>query len=55
MSAQFSRNEIFQIILRVSLVSAVTYCSLKWMMNVLDPTNKSKKKARSKAETQLKR
>lgn len=55
MSGTISRNEIVQLVLRVSLASVVTYYSLKWMMNQLDPTNKSKKKARTKAEEQIKR
>lgn len=53
--AQLSRNEIFQLLLRVSIASVVTYYSVKWMMSQLDPTNKSKKKARTKAENQLRR
>lgn len=44
-----------QLVLRVSLASVVTYYSLKWMMTALDPTNKNKKKARAKAEEQIKR
>lgn len=55
MSGTLSRNEIIQLVLRVSLASVVTYYSLKWMMNQLDPTNKSKKKARTRAEQQIKR
>lgn len=50
-----TRNEVVQLVLRVTLASVVTYFSLKWMMDKLDPTNKSKKKARAKAEYQLKR
>lgn len=53
--AQFTRNEVVQLLFRVSIASVVTYYSLKWMMNQLDPTNKSKKKARTKAEQQIKR
>jgi len=55
MSAQLTRNEIFQLLFRVSIASVVTYYSLKWMMNQLDPTTKSKKKARAKAEEQIQR
>lgn len=53
--AQLTRNDIVHMVLRVSIASVVTYYSLKWMMNQLDPTNKSKKKARARAEQQLKR
>jgi len=53
--AQITRNEIFQLLFRVSVASVITFYSLKWMMNQLDPTNKSKKKARDKAEEQIRR
>lgn len=55
MSGTITRSDIVQLVLRVSLASVVTYYSLKWMMTQLDPTNKSKRKARSKAEQQIKR
>lgn len=51
----FSRNEIVSLVVRLTLVSAVTFWSIKWLMNQVDPTNKSKKKARKTAEEQLKR
>lgn len=51
----FSRNEVIGLVVRLTLVSAVTFLSIKWIMNQLDPTNKSKKKARKRAEEQLKR
>lgn len=54
-SAQLSRNEVLNILVRVTLISVGTYYSLKWMMNMIDPTNKSKKRARSVAEQLLKR
>ncbi|KAJ3645563.1 hypothetical protein Zmor_023208 [Zophobas morio] len=53
--AAFSRNEIISLVVRLTLVSAVTFISIKWLMNQVDPTNKSKKKARKKAQEQLKR
>ncbi|XP_037959497.1 ATPase family AAA domain-containing protein 1 [Teleopsis dalmanni] len=52
---QMSRSEIFQLLLRVSIASVITFYSVKWMMNQLDPTSKSKKKARQRAEDQLRR
>lgn len=52
---QLTRNEIFSMILRVSVASLVTFYSVKWMINQLDPTSKSKKKARIRAEEQIKR
>jgi SpoVK/Ycf46/Vps4 family AAA+-type ATPase len=53
--AAFNRNEIISLVVRLTLVSAVTFISIKWLMNQVDPTNKSKKKARKKAQEQLKR
>uniref|UniRef100_A0A6M2DYD1 Putative aaa+-type atpase n=1 Tax=Xenopsylla cheopis TaxID=163159 RepID=A0A6M2DYD1_XENCH len=50
-----TRNEIVQLLVRLSLVSAVTYFSLKWVMSHIDPTNKNKKNAKTKAEEQLRR
>lgn len=55
MSADLTRNQIFQLLFRVSIASVVTFYSLKWLMNQLDPTTKSKNKARAKAEEQIKR
>lgn len=52
---QLTRNDVLQLLFRVSIATAVTFYSLKWMMNQLDPTNKSKKKARTKAEGLIKR
>lgn len=51
----FTRHEILGLVLRLTLVSAVTFVSIKWIMNQVDPTNKSKKKARKEAEEKLKR
>nr|XP_014102638.1 ATPase family AAA domain-containing protein 1-B [Bactrocera oleae] len=53
--SQLSRNEIVQLLLRVSIASVITFYSVKWMMNQLDPTSKNKKKAKLRAEEQLKR
>lgn len=52
---QFTRSDVIQLLFRVSIASAVTFYTLKWMMNQLDPTNKSKKKARTKAEELIRR
>ncbi|XP_017768900.1 PREDICTED: ATPase family AAA domain-containing protein 1-B-like [Nicrophorus vespilloides] len=51
----FSRNEIVGLVVRLTLVSAVTFYSIKWIMERVDPTNKNKKKAKLKAEEQLKK
>ncbi|CAG9763360.1 unnamed protein product [Ceutorhynchus assimilis] len=55
MEPGFSRTEIVSLVVRLTLVSAVTFWSIKWLMNQVDPTNKSKKKARKTAEEQLRR
>ncbi|XP_056635380.1 outer mitochondrial transmembrane helix translocase [Diorhabda carinulata] len=51
----FTKNEVIGLVVRLTLVSAVTFLSIKWIMNQVDPTNKNKKKARQRAEEQLKR
>jgi len=51
----FSRMEVVSLVVRLTLVSAVTFWSIKWIMNQVDPTNTSKKKARKTAAEQLKR
>ncbi|XP_067620824.1 outer mitochondrial transmembrane helix translocase [Eurosta solidaginis] len=53
--SQLSKNEIVQLLVRVSIASVITFYSVKWMMNQLDPTSKNKKKAKLRAEEQLKR
>ncbi|KAB0796662.1 hypothetical protein PPYR_10723 [Photinus pyralis] len=55
MSDTFSRTEIIGLVVRLTLVSAVTFLSIKWLMNQVDPTNKSKKKAKKRAQEQLRR
>ncbi|XP_055709546.1 outer mitochondrial transmembrane helix translocase [Phlebotomus papatasi] len=50
-----TRNEVIQLLLRVGIASFVTFFSLKYLMNALDPTKQSKKKAKNRAEHQLKR
>lgn len=51
----FSRSEIVGLVVRLTLVSAVTYMSIKWLMNQVDPTNSTKKKAKKRAQEQLRR
>lgn len=41
--------------IRVAFVSAVTYFSIKWLMNQIDPTAKSRKKAEQRAREQLRK
>ncbi|XP_063244324.1 outer mitochondrial transmembrane helix translocase isoform X2 [Bacillus rossius redtenbacheri] len=49
------RSEILSLILRLSIFSGVTYFTIKWMLNQIDPTSKIKKSAKKKAEEQLQR
>lgn len=51
----FTRTEIVSLVVRLTLVSAVTFWSIKWLLNQVDPTSTSKKKARKVAEEQLRR
>ncbi|KAM8716540.1 hypothetical protein ACLKA7_003421 [Drosophila subpalustris] len=53
--SELSRGHMFQMLLRISIASVITYYSVKWMMNQIDPTSKSKKKAKLLAEEQLRR
>ncbi|XP_023163451.1 ATPase family AAA domain-containing protein 1 [Drosophila hydei] len=53
--SELTRGHVFQMFLRISIASVITYYSVKWMMNQLDPTSKNKKKAKLLAEEQLKR
>ncbi|CAH2044225.1 unnamed protein product, partial [Iphiclides podalirius] len=41
--------------IRVAFVSAVTYFSIKWLVNQIDPTSKSRKKAEERAREQLRK
>lgn len=52
---QFSRSDAIQLLLRVSIAAAVSFYSLKWIMEHLDPTNKGKKQARVRAENLIRR
>lgn len=51
----FTRSEIIGLVVRLSFVTAVTYISIRCLMNQLDPTSKSKKKAKKKAQEHLRR
>jgi hypothetical protein len=44
----FSRSEIISLIIRLALLSGLTFFSVKWMITQLDPTNKQKKLAKKK-------
>lgn len=51
----FNKFEIIGLVLRLTIVSAVTFISVKWIIDQVDPTKKSKKKAKQRAEEQLRR
>lgn len=51
----FTRNDVIQMAVRVAFVSAVTYFSIKWLVNQIDPTSKSRKKAEERAREQLRK
>ncbi|XP_030022539.1 ATPase family AAA domain-containing protein 1 isoform X2 [Manduca sexta] len=51
----FTRSDVFQMAIRVAFVSAVTYFSIKWLVNQIDPTSKSRKKAEERAREQLRK
>ena len=44
----FSRSEIISLIIRLAILTGVTFFSVKWMITQLDPTNKQKKTAKKK-------
>lgn len=53
--AAFDRHQIIGLVVRLTLASAVTYYSIKWLISQVDPTSKNKKKAKERAEKQLRR
>jgi hypothetical protein len=44
----FSRTEVIGLIIRLALLSGVTFFSVRWMITQLDPTHKQKKAAKKK-------
>lgn len=50
-----SRYEVLLLVTRVSLVAAIGFFSMRWIMNQLDPTTQAKKQAKKKAQDQLRR
>ena len=43
-----SRSEIIGLIIRLAVLTGVTFFSVRWMISQLDPTNKQKKSAKKK-------
>ncbi|XP_057327746.1 outer mitochondrial transmembrane helix translocase-like [Microplitis mediator] len=50
-----SRYEIFSIVARLTLVTAVGFFSMRWFISQIDPMAKTKRKAKEKAKEQLKK
>ncbi|XP_015108521.1 ATPase family AAA domain-containing protein 1-A isoform X2 [Diachasma alloeum] len=50
-----TRGEMLSLIVRLSLVTAVGFVSIRWIMTQLDPMSKAKKKAKERAESQLRK
>ncbi|XP_046917601.2 outer mitochondrial transmembrane helix translocase [Dermatophagoides farinae] len=55
MSDDSLRRELAIAVLRVGLIAAASYLTVKWMINAIDPTRKQKSKAKEKAEKTLQR
>ncbi|KAJ9594105.1 hypothetical protein L9F63_014471 [Diploptera punctata] len=49
----FTRVDVISMIIRIALLTGVTFFSVKWMISQLDPTNKQKKTAKKKADEKL--
>ncbi|XP_068114314.1 outer mitochondrial transmembrane helix translocase-like [Hyperolius riggenbachi] len=49
-SRPLSRNEVVGLIFRLTLFGAVTYFTIKWMVDAIDPTRKQKMEAQKQAE-----
>ncbi|XP_058650145.1 outer mitochondrial transmembrane helix translocase-like [Onychostoma macrolepis] len=45
-----NRNEVISLIIRLTAFGAVTYFTIKWMVNAIDPTRKQKAEAQKQAE-----
>lgn len=54
-SPDVTRGQIAAMVVRVCVVSAITYYSAKWMLSSMDPNSKMRKKAKQLAEQQLKK
>ena len=46
----FSRSELFALVARLTLVTAIGYFSMRWIVSQMDPTNTAKKKAKKKVK-----
>ncbi|MEE6485511.1 hypothetical protein FKM82_014311 [Ascaphus truei] len=53
-SRPLSRNEVVGLIFRLTIFGAVTYFTIKWMVDAIDPTRKQKLEAQKQAEKLMK-
>ncbi|XP_011299589.1 ATPase family AAA domain-containing protein 1-B [Fopius arisanus] len=53
--ANLTRGEMMSLIVRLTIVTAVGFFSMKWIMSQMDPMSKAKKKAKERAESQLRK
>lgn len=49
-SRPLSRNEVVGLIFRLTIFGAVTYFTIKWMVDAIDPTRKQKVEAQKQAK-----
>ncbi|KRF97408.1 uncharacterized protein Dwil_GK27291, partial [Drosophila willistoni] len=54
-SPEITRGQVMALVVRVCIVTAITYYSAKWMIGSMDPNSKARKKAKQQAEQQLKK
>ncbi|EDW77459.1 uncharacterized protein Dwil_GK18304 [Drosophila willistoni] len=54
-SPEITRGQVMGLVVRVCIVTAITYYSAKWMIGSMDPNSKARKKAKQQAEQQLKK
>ncbi|XP_072289856.1 outer mitochondrial transmembrane helix translocase [Eucyclogobius newberryi] len=50
-----TRNEVLQMLFRLTIFGAATYYSIKWVLEAMDPTSKQKSQAKKRAEQLMKR
>ncbi|XP_069467387.1 outer mitochondrial transmembrane helix translocase isoform X2 [Ambystoma mexicanum] len=53
-SRPLSRNEVVGLLFRLTIFGAVTYFTIKWMVDAIDPTRKQKVEAQKQAEKLMK-
>lgn len=48
-----SRNEVFGMLVRLTIFGAATYYSIKWVVEAMDPTSKQKSQAKKRVSRTL--